>query len=252
MTPLDPDLGITIQNDSGETIPGRSLVVAVSVETVPEDDDNEAYTFTHVTKYSGQKGNIMVTGPVSIANGAKGLAFFDQFLYVNIDPAAANPNPGETWGPVSGKWEAGPSGSGFIAQGYSENGGDPKRAMFYRESTTKRGVTNITFIIVSAGATTCLGKVISWEGDGTIEDIPGDINHLAGIATALGVVQVCDAQGCVFDEPPDQLFGRIGSATYRNVNVAGVCRSGYGPWEPVWEADTLCCKKPTCAFLGGT
>ena len=121
-----------------------------------------------------------------------------------------------------------------------------------RWSDSTFGITNITFIIVSAGSTTCLGKVISWVGDGTIEDIPGDINHLAGISTALGVVQVCDAKGCVFDEPPDQLFGRVGTANYRNVNVAGVCRSGYGPWAPVWEADTLCCKKPTCAFLGGT
>jgi len=121
-----------------------------------------------------------------------------------------------------------------------------------RQYPSGRGVTNITFIIVSAGATTCLGKVISWDAGYVLNDVPGDINHLAGISTPIGVVQICDAKGCVFDEPPDQLFGRIGTATYRSVNTAGVCRSGYGPWPPVWEADTLCCKKPTCAFLGGT
>jgi hypothetical protein len=124
MSALGPRNSIVIQNDSGMVIPKRSVVVVVSVETIPPTNSNEATTITHVDQYGcGKPGNILVTGGISIARRAKGLAYIDPLVYVSIDPSISDPAPGEEWGPSDGSWVLTRSNKtrGFFAQGHSDN-----------------------------------------------------------------------------------------------------------------------------------
>lgn len=170
MTALAPTDRVKIYNASGLLIPPRSVVVATSVVTdqstsgsssssssssgsgsssssssgyVPPnpqtDGGRDSTSYTIVTQYSGQAGPIMITGPETIRPQSYGSAYYDQFIYCSIDPAAPNPASGDIWGPIAGSWTLGTSGKGFVCQGYSTNGGNPKRAMFYRVPQTASG-----------------------------------------------------------------------------------------------------------------
>ncbi len=133
MTALIPKIGFLIQNDAAETIPPRSVVVVIAVETTASTATQEGITIHHVDQYGCDKpGNVMVTGASSIKPGKRGRAYFDPFLYVSIDPLTSDPTPGEEWGPVEGSWVITRGGTGFFAQGHSNNGGTPKRSMFLR------------------------------------------------------------------------------------------------------------------------
>lgn len=133
MSQLEPQIRMTIKNVSGSDIPPRSAVVATGVVTDAATSAKDARSYTTVTKYTaGAPGNVMISGAVTIKAGAYGSAFFDQFLYVSIDPNVTSPLVGEQWGPIPGAWTLGRGGMGFYCQGYSANGGSPKRAMFLR------------------------------------------------------------------------------------------------------------------------
>jgi len=132
-----PQIGVAVENMSGEDIPPRSVVLVTGVET---SSDNRL-TWSKVTKYDGSAGNIMVTGPGVIpatmvdgtgetVNG-RGTAYYDDFIYVSIDPAST-PAAGDVYGPVEGQWYIGPDGNGFVAQGEALADSDPLRCQFYR------------------------------------------------------------------------------------------------------------------------
>ena len=160
MTETVPQIGIKIVNDSGQIIPPRSIVVVTSV-TMDTTNFEEGKTVHHAVQYNGQAGNIFVTGAQSIAIGSRGTAYSDQFIYVAIDPsvgntsgsaASINPLSGEMWGPIPGAWSIGRGGLGFFAQGYVDNAGSYKRAMFRRDSGF------------------CYAKIISGLSAGTFEN----------------------------------------------------------------------------------
>lgn len=160
MTESVPQIGIKIVNDSGQVIPPRSIVVVTSV-TMDTANFEEGKTVNHAVQYNGQAGNIFVTGAQAIAVGKRGSAYSDQFIYVGIDPsvgstsgsdASLNPLSGEMWGPIPGSWTVGRGGIGFFAQGYVENNGSYKRAMFRRDSGF------------------CYAKIISGLSAGTFEN----------------------------------------------------------------------------------
>jgi hypothetical protein len=133
MTALVPQISVFVQNDSGMDIPPRSVVVVTSVEISPTGPGQESRAIHHVTKYTGQVGNVCVTGNVTIAAGNQGRAYSDSFLYVSIDPSVATPKVMEQWGPVPNKWTIGRGGMGFFCQGYASTGDTIVRAIFLRK-----------------------------------------------------------------------------------------------------------------------
>lgn len=142
MKELFPTQGVYIQNDSGMDIPPYSVMVVTGVEITTNSEGQEGVAIRHVTQYAGQAGNILVNGPFPIKaamlvnpdyevesgdwwnpNNSYGMAFADDRLYVAIDQTVPMPKPGDEWGPVSGKWTIGPTGAGFLADGYPAGGG---------------------------------------------------------------------------------------------------------------------------------
>ena len=135
MSYLSPKVSLKIKNDSGKTIPPRSVVVVTSMETTTATSNSDAETFAHVDQYGcGRPGIILVTGPAQILAGKKGLGFVDQLIYVSIDSSVSDPAPGEQWGPSDGSWTLTRTKNtiGFFAMGHSNNGGSPKRSLFLR------------------------------------------------------------------------------------------------------------------------
>lgn len=209
-TALSPSLGILIENDSGENIPPFSVVVVTSVQFVPATEDNEAYVVHHVEKYSGQDGNIFITGNTTIGNGEKtkrGIAYSDQFIYVSIDPNEPDPDPGDEWGPSSGKWTLTSGGRGFLAQGYVETGASPKRAMFYRSPVSK--VSSSSSQSAACGCCDCfnciqqtqavVGGCLSGPNGAPYKfeiDLGGDGNIVYG----LHVLTNNESQGCTGED----------------------------------------------------
>ncbi len=132
MTPFVPKQRIAVQNDSGEFIPPRSIVVVTSVSFDDVADGQEKVVTTHVDQYGcGRPGNVMVTGPNIIPPDAGGNAYFDNFLYVAIDETIDPPVPGEEWGPSDDSWVITRGGKGFWPQG-DQNPGATDEAMFLR------------------------------------------------------------------------------------------------------------------------
>ena len=66
MSESAPQFSVLIQNDSGIDIPPRSVVVVIYDEITAPTETNEAVLIVHVEQFSGQPGNILVTGPVTI------------------------------------------------------------------------------------------------------------------------------------------------------------------------------------------
>ena len=131
-TPLKPKEGVRVLNGGSSTIPPRSIVVVVTVQTEEETDTQEAMTFTVVEQFSWQNGNIMVTGTAPITPNGFGRAFYDPFLFVSIDTDIDPPKVGEQWGPHKDKWTITRGGMGFYCHGYDETNGYPGRALFLR------------------------------------------------------------------------------------------------------------------------
>ena len=199
MTALAPKISVVIQNDSGMTIPPRSIVVATSVETIPATTNNESTSFTHVDQYGcGKPGNILVTGNISINAGAKGLAYFDQFIYVSIDPSISDPVPGEQWGPSDGSWVLTRNSNtiGFFAQGHSQNGGVPKRSMFLR--TFERAPTSICNSSSSISSSSSNTSSQSVSGSSSSTAPCGCITVVTGVSCNGGSLTVTygQARGC--------------------------------------------------------
>lgn len=137
MSEYDPQIAVFIQNDSGEDIPPRSVVVITSVEITPQTDEQESIAIHHVTKFTGQGGNVLITGNKTIVasptgdstsvsssnwwsgNKSYGLAYADMRVAVQINPSIEPPIGGEQWGPVSGQWFITRGGTGFFADGYA-------------------------------------------------------------------------------------------------------------------------------------
>ena len=181
MTALSPQVPISVKNDSGQAIPPRSIVVITSVTIQPTGPGQESTALHHVMQYScGQVGNIAVTGLSPIYVGRQGVAYFDQFIYVSIDPAISTPTPGEEWGPVEGSWTITRGGKGFFAQGYAETGALIKRSMFLR-----------TF--VRAPATVCSS---SSSNSNTSGSSSGSVTGSSSGSGPCGCVLVVTSVGC--------------------------------------------------------
>lgn len=137
-TGTGPQRGYPIENTSEEDIPPRSIVLVTGVTYA----DDKQKSWSTVTKFNGDPGNIMVTGPVTIPSQMKnaddalvngrGVAYYDDFIYVSVDPALTSMVAGDELGPVDGEWFIGAAGNGFVAQGDLLPNSDPPRAQFYR------------------------------------------------------------------------------------------------------------------------
>jgi hypothetical protein len=165
MSALIPEIAIQIQNDSGSIIPARSVVVCTSVEMVQTGPGQETIAVHHVTQYTGQAGNIYVTGPEDIPAtnsdtsafpGSRVIseAYSDQFIYVAIDQAIAVPKSGEQWGPVPNQWYVSRGGLGFFAEGHPASNGDPAKSMFLRDRGWAWGKLTTTQAAGSAASPT--------------------------------------------------------------------------------------------------
>ncbi len=177
MSATVPQDAIVVYNDSGMPIPPRSIVIVTSVEI--SEDTEEGTAIHHCTQYSGQAGNVFVTGPMGIPKDTRGRAFADQFLYVAIDPSAPTPNPGDEWGPMCYQWTASPEGVGFIAQGYADTGDAYPRAMFLR-----------TF--VKNPTMTCSSSSSSSSSSGS----SGSSSGSSSSSAACGCITVVTSVGC--------------------------------------------------------
>lgn len=143
MSVTQPSIGIMIQNDNVQLIPPRSVVIVTSVEIVATGSGQETVAVHHVDKYSGQVGNIFVTGAISLdpcpsglptlAGRITGTAYSDQLIYVAIDGSVATPKVMEQWGPIPSSWAIGRGGMGFFCQGYADTGDAARRSIFLRK-----------------------------------------------------------------------------------------------------------------------
>jgi len=178
MTIANPRITVQIQNDSGTTIPPRSIVVVTSVESIDPQDGQEPYLVHHATKYTGQAGNVYVTGQQSIPAGTSGfsgtwlssnsygLAYSDDLLYVSIDTSVATPLAGEQWGPVSNTWTISRGGLGWFCQGFADTGASPRRALFRRDRGWAWGKLASSLTAGSAGSPT-VAQFDIWHPDPT-------------------------------------------------------------------------------------
>lgn len=205
MTALSPFMSVVIQNDSGMVIPARSIVVAVSVETTAPTVNREPRTVTHVDQYGcGKPGNVMVTGNTAIGIGAKGLGFFDPFIYVCIDPTISDPAPGEEWGPSDGSWvlTRNKFTRGFFAQGHSQNGGTPKRSMFLRNYVRAPATicysSSSSASSSSSGSGGSSGSSSSVSGSSSSSGSCGCVTVVTGVSCSGGSLSVTygQARGC--------------------------------------------------------
>ncbi len=167
MSELNPSVAVWVQNDSGEDIPPRSVVVIQSVEITPQSVDQESIAIHHVVKYTGQAGNILITGPGKIPRASDpaassqsassrwystgksyGWAYADMRIAAQIDPTISPPTPGEEWGPTSGQWYLTRGGRGFFADGYASNNasgsGSTGTLINNKQSTFMRGSRSST------------------------------------------------------------------------------------------------------------
>ena len=203
MTSLSPQIRVLIQNKSGMLIPPRSVVVATGVITNPSTSTKDASSVTTVNQYGcGKSGNVMITGPETIKPGEKGSAYFDQLIYVSVDPTISDTAPGEEWGPSDGSWvlTRNTNTVGFFAQGHSQNGGVPKRSMFLR--TFERAPTSIcsssssSASSSSSSSNTSSSQSVSGSSSSTAPC--GCITVVTGVSCAGGSLTVTygQARGC--------------------------------------------------------
>ena len=154
--PLNPTVGMTIQNDAGDDIPPRSVVQVTSVTTEPATDTQESTIIAHVKQYAGvaTAGPIMITSGFMIRDGQQGKGYFDQFIYATVD-SVLTPVAGTEYGPVSGTWTIGTGGRGFIACGADGNTSVPTMSLFYRAPSTASPPGGSSSSNASAGCGCC-------------------------------------------------------------------------------------------------
>ena len=102
-------------------------------------------------------------------------------------------------------------------------------------------ITSVRFKIVSSDPTTLSGlaQIIAWDYGFAKTQIPATI---AGNT----VIEICDPMGCFLNEPNVDLTDRAGVAVYRDADAIDNCRTGYAPFDGVWEVTSLCCKLLSC------
>jgi hypothetical protein len=212
-TDVTPVRSIRVQNDNVATIPPRSVVVCTSLEITAATSMQEPETIHHVNQYTGQAGNIAVTGPFPIHPGKRGQAFFDQFIYVAIDQSIQTPLTGEQWGAVPSTWTISRGGMGFFCQGYPSSNGDPTRAMFFKDS---KGYSIGKFAgSMSAGsaASPSLASVNTWHPDPSSGSTPKPLIQASAAGLAGIMVTNYDSSWtaqtgffCEFKREPDGRF----------------------------------------------
>ena len=108
------------------------------------------------------------------------------------------------------------------------------------------GVRDIGFQIVSAfpASLTAYGEIKSWDYGFSSSDVPAQFG-VQQPPLELRVVEICDVAGCFFNEPDEELIGRMGRARYSQ-GTASHCRVGSAPYPGVWEVYSLCCLHPSC------
>lgn len=151
--PLRPTNSIIINNGTGYDIPPWSVVVVTSV-TVDVVTTPEGVSIHNVSQYSGQVGNVFVTGNATILNSNQGRAYSDQLIYVSIDQSVATPKVGEQWGPIPGQWYIGRGGMGFFCQGFDSTNGVASRAIFLRKDGYYMGKLTATLTAATYGSPT--------------------------------------------------------------------------------------------------
>jgi len=123
------------------------------------------------------------------------------------------------------------------------NTGPPGR--WHKKGGGGGGVTTVRFQIASADPSilTVLGDVLSWDAGFQIQQIPG---LLGDPELPINVISICDPSGCFFNEPADELFDRIGWCRRMTSDYGDNCRTGYAPYDDIWEVFSLCCATPDC------
>ncbi len=148
-----PKQALTCENMSGMPIPPYSVVQSVGVGVSADG----LSTWIQVNQYSSSNtGSVFITGQYTIPHqvvidgatvNGRGTIYFDDFLYVAVagvtggssSSSGVSVTAGSQWGPVSGQWNLGSTGTGFTAQGSALAGSNPERALFYRNGTGGNG-----------------------------------------------------------------------------------------------------------------
>lgn len=219
---VDNSLSILAASSGGKLtndgVSGKNLSVEINDSGVP---DYKGIALANPLVLCGP-GRDIYDDPVPLLVNSSGEAILDSGGNKQWDyDAWYNPS----------KWKVGP----LKTQWDEENG------VWIAGTSAKEGVRHIRFSIVSAvdGSLSVFGSYDEWDVGYTENDVPGDLNTLAGISPPLGVVEIFDTVGCYFDEPADELLGRNGYAHYL------LPRDNYG--EPRWVVTSLCCRRLTCS-----
>lgn len=210
---------------------GHNINLVNNLSGVGENTDGDLnpykeLAYHNTVQYSAGIRGVGLRGPLIISGPG-----YD----INNKPVPADTGNPDKFAPDAfrnpSKWPSGPVDLRW----------DDDRKVWSATGVGKEGVRHIKFAIVSAvdGSMSVFGSYDEWDVGYTEADVPGDLNTLAGISPPLGVVEIFDSAGCYFDEPADELFGRIGYAHYL------LPRDSYG--EPRWVVTSLCCRRLTCA-----
>lgn len=252
-TGTGPQRGYPIENASGMDIPPRSIVMVTGV-TYASDKQK---SWSTVDRYNGDPGNIMVTGPVTIPSqmtntddalvNGRGVAYYDDFIYVSVDPALTSMVAGDELGPVDGEWFIGAAGNGFVAQGDLLPDSDPPRAQFYRSGGGGGGAARVRFTILSTAFSEVLGAI-------GCDFVTARVNYISCNSTDVAVgdeIRIFDPEYCHFNLPIELLVGLCGTATSMDAAefIASrdaayslpECLYALDGQSCIWMIDTLCC-----------
>lgn len=109
---------VTFQNDSGETVPAYACIQLTGTTTL-----NSRVVFT-ADQWDGDGSDdiFYFNGPIDVADGETGEAFQPNTAQWVLYDTEGTPAFQEEWGPVSGSWEIGSDGTGFIIMGGATDG----------------------------------------------------------------------------------------------------------------------------------
>lgn len=122
---------VSFYNASGEAIPPYACM-----EVTDAQDVTSRYV-VEVSKPTGDtnEAGYLFNGPTSIPASKTGMGYTASDPAWSIYDTGSSPVNGEEWGPISGSWEIGPTGLGFIIVG-GANGGKVIVRSFCSASTT--------------------------------------------------------------------------------------------------------------------
>lgn len=172
--------------------------------------------------------------------GNAGFSDFKQVVFTPPSPASVNWRVGQNPGVVTGGADGGqPSSlSDTIGILYDHNGKAINWLLLDSSGGTSSSCDTVRFMVVSSDPATrsALCEIRARPVGCGINDIPD---------TTLGgtVIEVCDPQGCYFNEPSSDLTGREGWAKYMLPITSNVCQV-YPAAH--WEVFALCCSTPDC------